>query len=197
VTGDPADARVLSIVVCGAGPATHVDRLVELAHARGWSVGVIATPAALPFLDAPAVEALTGNPVRSEYRSPGEARTRSLPDADSYVVAPATYNTVCKLALGVSDTYALGVLAEAIGRGVPVVILPFVNEALAVRRPFVAAVDSLRNEGVRVLLGPAGWTPHPPGTGGERLESFPWDAALDVAGAELDGRAASRSADDR
>ena len=65
-------------------------------------MGIIATPAALPLLYVRSLEELTGNPVRSEYRAPGEARTRSLPEADAFVVAPATYNTVCKLALGVS-----------------------------------------------------------------------------------------------
>ena len=84
-----------------------------------------------------------------------------------------------------ADTYALGVLAEAIGRGVPVVIVPFVNEALAARKPFIAAVESLRDEGVQVLLGAGGWIPHPPGTGGERLESFPWAAALDAVEAAV------------
>jgi len=174
--------HVLTVVVCGAGPAPEVHRLVELAQGRGWVVGIIATPAALAFLDVSKLEALTGNPVRSEYRQPGESRTRSLPDADAVVVAPATFNTVCKLSLGISDTYALGTLAEAIGRGVRVAVLPFVNSALAGRKPFVAAVESLRSEGVRVVFGPGQWEPHPPGTGGERVDAFPWTAVLDAAG---------------
>lgn len=179
--------RVLTVVVCGAGPAPQVHRLVELAQERGWSVGVIATPAALPFLDVPKLEAFTGNRLRSEYRLPGQSRDRSLPDADAIVVAPATYNTICKLALGISDTYALGALAESIGRGIPVAILPFVNSALARRKPFVEAVEALRAEGVRILLGPGEWVPHPPGTGGDRIDSFPWAAALDAAGVSTRG----------
>lgn len=180
MTTRPLSGRVLSIVACGAGPASDVHRLVEIAQDRGWTVGIIATPAALPFLDMPRLEAMTGSSPRSEYRDPGDRRMRSLPDAAAFVVAPATYNTVAKLAYGISDTYALGVLAEAVGRGDRVVVLPFVNEALAARRPFTNAVESLREEGVRVLLGPGGWVPHPPGTGGERIASFPWHAALDA-----------------
>jgi hypothetical protein len=120
--------------------------------------------------------------VRSEYRAPGEAPTLTLPEASAVVVAPATYNSVCKLALGISDTYALGVLAEAIGRGVPVAVLPFVKAALAARKPFVSAVESLRGEGVHVVFGPGQWVPHPPGTGGKRIASFPWAAVLDAGG---------------
>ena len=173
---------MLLVVVCSAGPAGAVGELVRLAQDRGWRVGIVATPPAVSFLDVSALEALTGNPVRSQYRAPGEPRSGSLPAASAIVVAPGTYNTICKLALGVSDTYALGTLAEGIGRGLPVAVLPFVNSALASRKPFRAAVASLRDEGVRVLLGPGEWEPHPPGTGDERIASFPWGAVLDAVG---------------
>jgi phosphopantothenoylcysteine synthetase/decarboxylase len=86
-------AHVLTVIACGAGPASEVGRLVELAQERGWTVQVIATPAALGFLDVPALEAQTGSPVRSQYRAPGEPRSRP---ADAIIVAPATYNTINK-----------------------------------------------------------------------------------------------------
>ena len=169
---------VLSVVVCGAGPATAVGTLVKLAHERGWIVQVIATPAALAFFDSAAIEAQTGSPVRSQYRKPGEPRSDL---ADAIIVAPATYNTINKWAHGISDTYALGVLAETTGLGIPTVVLPFVNSALASRPPFVRSVEALRAEGVRVLLGPGGIQPHPPRTGGELIDSYPWHLALEEA----------------
>jgi hypothetical protein len=93
-------------------------------------------------------------------------------------MAPATYNSINKLAAGISDTYALNVAAEAIGRGVRTVILPFVNSALAGRLPFKRSVESLREEGVEVLLGKGIWVPHPPGAGARLIRSFPWAKAL-------------------
>ena len=39
--------RVLTIIVCGAGPASEVGQLIKLAQERGWTVQVVATPAAL------------------------------------------------------------------------------------------------------------------------------------------------------
>ena len=105
---DPS-RRTLSVIVCGAGPATAIGTLVKLARDRGWTVQVIATPAALEFFDADAIEELTGSPVRSQYRKPGEPRSE-IPAA--IIVAPATYNTINKWAQGISDTYALGILAE-------------------------------------------------------------------------------------
>lgn len=169
---------LLYVIVCAAGPATHVGRLVDLAHVRGWHVQLIATPAALDFLDIPAIEAKTGRPLRSRYRSPDQPRS---PRADAIIVAPATYNTINKWALGISDTYALGILAEAIGLHIPAIAVPFVNTTLADRLPFRRSIAQLRDEGARVLFGPGQIEPHPPGTGETRLDDFPWELALDEA----------------
>ncbi len=171
-------SRVLSVIACGAGPAAAIGTLVTLAQERGWTVQVIATPAALEFFDQAVVERQTGRPVKSGYSKPGAPRTQ-IPDA--VVVAPATYNTINKWAQGISDTYALGVLAEITGLDTPIVVLPFVNSALASRVPFRRSVESLRGEGVRILLGPGGFEPHPPRTGSSLTDAYPWHLALDEA----------------
>ena len=170
--------RVLSLIVCGAGPATAIGSLITLAQQRGWTVQVIATPAALEFFDQAAMEQQTGSPVKSQYSKPGAPRS---PIPDAIVVAPATYNTINKWAQGISDTYALGVLAEVTGLDTPIVVLPFVNSALASRAPFRRSVESLRSEGVRILLGPGAFEPHPPRTGGSLISTYPWQLALDEA----------------
>jgi phosphopantothenoylcysteine synthetase/decarboxylase len=177
------DGHVLTVIVCGAGPASEVGQLIKLAQERGWTVQVVATPAALDFLDVPAIEALTGSPVRSQYRKPGEPRSRP---ADAIIVAPATYNTINKWAQGISDTYALGILAETTALGVPTIVLPFVNSALAARIPFRRNVEELGREGIRILLGPGGVEPHEPHTGGELFASYPWYLALNEAEHLLD-----------
>lgn len=170
-------SRVLSVIACGAGPAAEIGTLIKLAQDRDWDVQLIATPAALDFLDTAALEQQTGAPVRSTYQKPGQPRSRP---ADAIIVAPATYNTINKWASGISDSYALGILAESLCTALPVVVLPFVNSALAGRLPFRRSVDSLRSEGARILLGPGGFKPHPPRTGSERIASFPWHLALDA-----------------
>ena len=170
--------RFCYVVVCGAGPATYAGTMVQLAQVRGWNVQVIATPAGLDFIDADALGRQTGFPVRSDYRDNAARRAAPLPRADAIVVAPATYNTINKWAAGVSDTYALGVLAEAPAFGIPIVVLPFVNAALASRRPFRRSLEILRGEGIRILLGPGEFEPHQPGTGGNLAAVFPWHVAL-------------------
>jgi phosphopantothenoylcysteine synthetase/decarboxylase len=169
---------VLYLVVCAAGPAGEVGRLVTLAQGRGWDVYVIPTAAACEhFLDVSALEALSGHPVRTTYEAvSGVAR---LP-ADAVIVAPATYNTVNKWAAGICDTYQLTLLAELTGLGVPIAVLPFVNSAMAGNRVFGRSVEELRAAGVRVLYGPGGFEPHPPRTGESKLAGYPWHLALDA-----------------
>ncbi len=100
----------------------------------------------MEFIEPQPLGSLTGYPVRSTYRSsPGTGR--SLPATDAVVIAPATYNSINKIALGLADNYAMTSVAELIGRQVPTVVVPFVNTALAARAPFRHAVASLRDEG--------------------------------------------------
>jgi phosphopantothenoylcysteine synthetase/decarboxylase len=181
-TDDHPDATlVLYLIVCGAGAAPEVGRLVAQAQQRGWDVNLIATPAAMDFLDISALEAQTGHAIRSDYQRPADECGRSLPHADAIIVAPATYNTINKWAQGISDNYALGVLAEAIGLGICVVVLPFVNAALAAHPAFRRSLCELREAGVTIVQGPGELEPHPAGTGASQLDSFPWHLALDRA----------------
>ncbi|MFB7786892.1 flavoprotein [Streptomyces vinaceus] len=170
---EPQSKPFLYVVVCAAGIAGDVGRLITAAQERGWEVGVIATPQGLDFLETRAIEEQTGYPVRSAWRSPGEART--YPRADAIAVAPATFNTVNKWAAGFADNLALGILCEAPGMGVPTVLLPYVNTALAAHRAYRRSIDELREMGV--LIG--SYEPHRPKSGGG-ADRFPWEEAVDL-----------------
>jgi len=142
---------LLSVVVSGAAAAADVSTLVKQALDRGWEVQVIATPSALAFFDAAKIESLTGSPVRSQHRAPGTPRSR-VPDA--LIVAPATFNLLNQWALGIADSYALAVLAEQTGMGLPIVVLPAVSAPLASRPQFAKSLRALRAEGVSIITGP-------------------------------------------
>jgi hypothetical protein len=68
-----------------------------------------------------------------------------------------------------------------LGLGVPIVVLPFVNVALASRAPFQQSIKSLRAEGVSILLGPGAFVPRQPRTPGSGFDDYPWHLALDEA----------------
>ncbi|MGX1273820.1 flavoprotein [Streptomyces phaeoluteigriseus] len=159
----------LYVVVCAAGVAADVGKLITAAQEREWHVGVIATPVAMNgFFDTAAVEAQTGRPIRSAWRRPGEPRP--FPEPDAVVVAPATFNTVNKWAAGIADNLALATLSENAGLGVPIGVLPCVSDALAGHPAYQESLIRLRGMGVRFGY------PHD-GTGDE---DFGWERVLDL-----------------
>ncbi|WP_283134196.1 flavoprotein [Rhizohabitans arisaemae] len=155
---DLSGARgVLYLVVCAAPAAARVHRLVIVAQRAGWRVLVIASPMGVRFLDVAEIERLTGEPVRYDYRMPGEEGEPA--PADAVVVAPATFNTVNKWAAGIADTFAVGLLCELTGVGLPILAVPLVKPALAAHVAFGRSLHALRGMGVRVLVDPAGRMP--------------------------------------
>jgi len=164
------------VIACAAPPARDVSRIIGRAQQDKWDVCLLATPSAMRFLDSPAMEKLTGRPVRSDYKDPGAPDV--LPEPDAIIVAPATVNTINKWALGICDALALGILVEGIGKKLPIVALPFTNYAHAAHPAFEESIAKLRSWGVRVLYGPDVYPLHAPGTGGDHLDRFPWELAM-------------------
>jgi phosphopantothenoylcysteine synthetase/decarboxylase len=171
-----SDPRVLYIIACAAPPAADVGRLVTAAQAAGWTVCVLLTPSAVRFTNAGSLAGLTGYPVRSEYKNPGDADV--LPDPDAIIVAPATVNTINKWAAGICDTLALGILVEAIGKKLPVVAVPWSNAAHSAHPVFAENIAKLSSWGVRIET--------TSGADPENPASFPWPVAL-AAVTELTG----------
>jgi hypothetical protein len=173
---EQAGKPFLYVVVCAAGVAAGVGRLVAAAQQRQWEVGVIATPVAMGgFFDTAAVEAQTGRPIRAAWRTPGGPRP--FPPPDAVVVAPATFNTINKWAAGSADTLALATLCESYGLGVPVAVLPCVADALAAHPAYQGSLTRLRAMGVR-FGEPYSGEPQPDGGRPE----FGWERALDLLG---------------
>ena len=138
--------NVLYLIVCAAPPAAQTAELVKAKQNEGWDVCVIATTMALDWFDPEQVEALTGHEVRYQFRKPDEPSFEPLGNA--VLVAPATFNTINKWALGINDSLALGLLNEALGRGVPIEVRPFLNDALASHPAYQAALTSLAERAV-------------------------------------------------
>ena len=67
------------------------------------------------------------------------------------LVAPCSFNSLNKLAAGVADNLALSVVAEAIGRGTPVLVAPSLNAPLQRHPRYAQSVAALREWGVAVV----------------------------------------------
>lgn len=162
----PPPQPVLYVIACGARPAGQLPEFVSFAQAEGWDVCVIVTPDGAKFTDPGLLARLTGHPVRVQYKNPDEPDV--LPSPDAIIIAPATFNMVNKLAAGISDTLAAGLVNEAIGLGLPVIAVPWAS-ALARHPAFLRSVGLLREWGVTVILDTARLPP--PAT---QEAEFPW-----------------------
>lgn len=175
-----ARSPVLYLIVCGAPPAQRTPGVVEFVtgcQATGWDVCVIPTRVGRRFVDTGLLAKVTGHPLREDYKYPHEDDVLPTP-ADAIVVAPATFNTVNKLAAGISDTLPLGLLNEAIGGGIPVTLAVYTNQMLADHPVFARSVAALRSFGVRFVPDTddvAVLSAKPAGV------PFPWDGLLEVA----------------
>jgi len=146
---------VLNVVVgitggIAAYKAVAVVRALVLA---GHDVHVVATDAALKFVGKPTLEAISRNTVHTDlYEGVAEVRHVAIGQAaDLIVIAPATANSIAKLASGLADDL-LGntVLAST----APVVIAPAMHTEMWQNPATVANVELLRSRGVHVV-GPA------------------------------------------
>lgn len=158
-TGDPAGAPatrpVLALVASAAGGVEWlVAGLARPLAARGWRLAVTLTPTAARWLepDLPALAATTDLPVRWTPRLPTEPKPHPVPDA--FAFAPATANSLAKLALGIADNQALTVLGEGLGRGVPMVVMPRLSADQAAHPAFEGHLNALRSAGVVLVADP-------------------------------------------
>jgi phosphopantothenoylcysteine decarboxylase/phosphopantothenate--cysteine ligase len=130
--------------------AVNVIRLLVLA---GHDVHVVATEAALRFVGTPTLEAISRNIVHTDlYEGVAEVRHVAIGQAaDLIVIAPATANTIAKLASGLADDL-LG--TTVLASRAPVVIAPAMHTEMWQNPATVHNIALLRSRGVTVV-GPA------------------------------------------
>jgi phosphopantothenoylcysteine decarboxylase/phosphopantothenate--cysteine ligase len=180
-------ARIL-LGVSGGIAAYKALELVRLATAAGHAVRVIQTPASQRFVGPASFAALTGAPVlHDEFQRdpargafPGQAAPDHDPlshlelvgNADILVIAPATANTVAKLAAGLADNLLTN---AALAATCPLLVAPAMNHHMWEHPATQANVATLRGRGAVVLEPGSGRLASPGEAGAGRL---PEPAAL-------------------
>ena len=156
-------ARVL-LGVSGGIAAYKALEFVRLATKAGHAVRVIQTPTSEQFVGRASFAGLTGAPVLTGEFERDPARG-SFPDqqppehdplshlelvrnADAYLIAPATANTIAKLAHGLADNL---LTSAALAATCPVLVAPAMNDAMYEHAATRANLDTLRARGITVL----------------------------------------------
>ena len=76
---------------------------------------------------------------------------RPRPPRGVVLFAPCSFNSLNKLAHGIADNLALSVVAEAIGRGTPVIVAPSLNQPLLDHPEARASLKKLPTWGVTIV----------------------------------------------
>jgi phosphopantothenoylcysteine decarboxylase len=130
-SGDAAGGERFDVAYLVLSGATTASRGPDLLHGL---VGLgFATVIALPTPNASRVIArrdladVAGALVVESYF---DLAIRPRPPRGAVLFAPCSFNSLNKLAHGIADNLALSVVAEAIGRGTPVIVGPSLNQPL-------------------------------------------------------------------
>src|SRR6476660_5948109 len=156
-------ARIL-LGVSGGIAAYKALEVVRLATKAGHAVRVVQTPASQQFVGAASFAALTGAPVLTDEFERDPARgafpDQAAPDhdplshlelvrnADAYLVAPASANTIAKLAHGLADNL---LMSAALAAGCPLLVAPAMNDHMWEHPATRANLALLRERGVTVI----------------------------------------------
>ena len=155
-TGPLSGQRVL-VCVCGGIAAYKAAELVRGLRKGGAQVRVAMTDAATRFVGATTFQALSGEPVRTSlWDEAAEAAMGHIELArwpTAVVIAPATANTLAKLAHGLADDL---VSTLCLATDAPIAVAPAMNRLMWAHPATRANMDTLRGRGVLVLGPDAG-----------------------------------------
>jgi phosphopantothenoylcysteine decarboxylase/phosphopantothenate--cysteine ligase len=129
-----------------------VDLIRDLIR-RGAKVHCVASAASQQILHPYALEYASANPVITEITGRVEhvqfCGVGGL--ADLFLIAPATANTVGKMACGIDDTPVTTFATTALGSGKPVALVPAMHEAMYRHPAVLRNLDALRAMGVTLI----------------------------------------------
>ncbi len=139
--------------VTGSIAAVRVIDLVRDLIRRGAEVHCVMSPAARQILHPYALEYASTNPVITEITGRVEHVDFCGVSgrADLLLIAPATANTIGKMALGIDDTPVTTFATTALGSGKPVMVVPAMHEAMYCHPAVIKNLEALRSFGVVVI----------------------------------------------
>lgn len=146
-------------IVLGVTGSIAAHKAIDIAsqlQKAGHQVNVVMTSDALRFVTPLPFKTLSRHPVVTDIYDEEEGwkplHITLADEADLLLIAPATANTIARLAHGMADD-ALSCIALALNPGARVVVAPAMNGKMWKHPATVANVQSLRTRGVE-FLGP-------------------------------------------
>lgn len=151
-TRRPLDGRRILLGITGSIAAYKAAVLCRLLKTAGAEVRVVMTPLAKQFITPLTMATLSKNPILVEFFDPENGAWNShvaLGEwADCYLIAPATANTLAKMATGVADNLLLTTYLSA---RCPVVVAPAMDLDMYAHEATQQNLRTLAARGVRIV----------------------------------------------
>jgi phosphopantothenoylcysteine synthetase/decarboxylase len=140
---------VAYLVLSGTTTAARCPELLRELVGLGFSTVIaIPTPSASRVVAPRELADVEGARVVQSYF---DLAIRPRPPRGVVLFAPCSFNSLNKLAHGIADNLALSVVAEAIGRGTPVIVGPSLNAPLLNHPEARASLEKLPTWGVAIV----------------------------------------------
>ncbi len=146
--------KSIALCVTGSVAAVECASISRLLMRHGAEVYSVMSPMAHKIIHPYLLEWATGNPVVIELT--GQIEHIALAGkhdehVDLVLVAPATANTIGKMASGIDDTPVTTTVSSAIGAGIPVLVVPAMHESMYDHPAVTQNIKRLQEIGVNVM----------------------------------------------
>jgi phosphopantothenoylcysteine decarboxylase/phosphopantothenate--cysteine ligase len=152
-TARPLEETTVVLGITGSIAAVETVRLAHELRRRGAAVQGVMSSAAAGILSPEAVTYATGRPTITCCTGLVEhvAYCGIDGEADVLLIAPCTANTLCKIAHGIDDTPVTTFATTAIGRGMPVLVVPAMHHSMFQHPGVQECLETLRRWGITVI----------------------------------------------
>ncbi|MCU0853233.1 MAG: bifunctional phosphopantothenoylcysteine decarboxylase/phosphopantothenate--cysteine ligase CoaBC [Thermoplasmata archaeon] len=151
---DKLKGRKIVLGVTGSIGAVETVKLCRELIRNGAEVHVVMSKDAQTIVHPWALEFASGRPVTTaiDGRVQHVALCGDVPDkADLLLIAPATANTISKMAYGIDDTPVTTMATTAIGTGIPVIVVPAMHGTMMAHKIVNENIRKLEKIGVLFL----------------------------------------------
>lgn len=144
--------RKILLGVTGGIAAYKAATIIRLFVKEGAEVKVVMTPLAKEFITPLTLATLSKNPIMVDFFDPEDGRWNSHVDlglwADVYLIAPATANTIGKMAAGIADNL---LLTSYLSSRCPVFLAPAMDLDMLAHPATVRNIATLKSFGNHVI----------------------------------------------
>ena len=147
------DGRNVVLGVCGSIAAVRCVELLHELRRQGADVRVVMSRSSQSIITPDALEYASHNPVVTTITGGVEHVELCGADGwgDVFVIAPATANTVGKMAAAIDDTPVTTCATTALGAGMPVVVAPAMHEPMWEHPGVLDSIETLEEWGVEFV----------------------------------------------